>query len=165
MNRNFSLLAAPITINISLMYQRSSVHSFLQILRKVTVLLHLNFLHTTVQIIVIRFKVLILISPKVQWHIMTPSESTFLPRLCIDSLTEFWTSVMHFMIKMFPLIKESASVHHTIIYIGLKNLPQCYSQLRWRSILSSMRQWNVWKKTSRTKMESITWWSGYNSQI
>ena len=31
-------------------------------------------------------------------------------------------SVMHFRIQMPPLIKESVSIHHPIIYTGLKDL-------------------------------------------
>ena len=58
-------------------------------LRKVTVLMHGNLLHTTVQMGVLRLKVLILINHTVKWHMLTHSELTFLLHLCIYSLQEF----------------------------------------------------------------------------
>ena len=50
-----------------------SVQSLLQVLRKVPVLMHVNMLHATVHMGVLKFKVLILISPTVQWYILTSS--------------------------------------------------------------------------------------------
>ena len=68
------------------------------------------------------FKVLILISPAVQWHMMNPSESILILRLRIDSLTGFWMSIIHFIIKIFLLMKESMSVQHTIIETSLRDI-------------------------------------------
>ena len=101
------------------MEQKSSVYSLILVLRKVTVFMHGNLLHATVQMGVIIFKVLIFINHKVQYHMLTPSKSTLLSRLCIDSLTVIWMPVIHFRIKMFPFMKESVSVHHPIIWTGL----------------------------------------------
>ena len=53
---------------------------------------------------------------------LTSSESIFLSRLCIDSIPGFWMSVIIYRIKIFPLIKTPVSVHHTIIWTGLKNI-------------------------------------------
>ena len=43
-----------------------------------------NSLHTTVHMEFLIFKVYISIVATVQWHMLTPSEPTFLLRLCID---------------------------------------------------------------------------------
>ena len=56
----------------SLKENNSFVHSFLQVSSKATFLMHGNFLHATVQMRVLRFKILVLISPTIQWHILTP---------------------------------------------------------------------------------------------
>ena len=104
------------------MEQRSSVHSLLQVLSKVTVIMHGNILHTTVQIGVIISKELILISPKVLWYMMNPSESTLISRLCIDSLPGYWMSVMLYRIKMFSFMNKFVSIHHPIIWTGLKTI-------------------------------------------
>ena len=101
--------------NPSLMEQRSSVHLLLQLLIEATVLMHRKLLHATVKMGVLRLKIFILISYKFQWHMMTPSESTLTSRLCIDSLSEFWISVMNSRIKIYPFTKESVLVHHLII--------------------------------------------------
>ena len=106
----------------SLKEQNSYVHSFLLVLSKVTVLMRVSLFCTTVQIVVLRFKVLILISPTFQWHMLTPSESTLLSRPCIDSLLGFCLSVMHLIIQMFSLVEDSVSVHHPIIQTGLRYL-------------------------------------------
>ena len=90
----------------------------------VTVLMHVKLLHATVQMGVLRLKVLILISPTVQCHMLTHSESTLLLSLCMDSLPVSYMSVMHFRIKHFPFMKESVSVHHPIIYTDLKYITQ-----------------------------------------
>ena len=52
-------------------------------------MVHGNLLHANVQMGVLRFRVLILISPTAQWHMMDPSESTLLLRLCIELLPGF----------------------------------------------------------------------------
>ena len=51
-----------------------------------------------------------------------PPESTFLLRLCIFSLPEFWMTVIHPRIQMFTFMKESVSFHHPIIWTSLKNI-------------------------------------------
>ena len=53
------------------MKQRSSIHSLLQVLGKATVLMYVNLLHATVKMGVLIFKVLVLISPTVLWHMLT----------------------------------------------------------------------------------------------
>ena len=50
-------------------------------------------------------KVLIMISPIVPWHILTPSESTFLSRICIDSLPGFLRTVRLYIIQMYSFTK------------------------------------------------------------
>ena len=46
--------------------------------------------HATVKVGVLRFKVLILIIHTVLWHMPNHLESTFISRLCIDSLKVLW---------------------------------------------------------------------------
>ena len=75
--------------NPSMKEQKSSIHSLFLLLRKVTVLMEIKFLHAIVQMGVLRFKVFILINRTVQWHMLTPSESTWLSWQCIDSLPGF----------------------------------------------------------------------------
>ena len=70
--------------NTSLKEQKSSDHSLILLLRKVIVLMHVNFLHTTVQMGFLGLKVLVLINHTVQCHMLTHSESTLLFQLCID---------------------------------------------------------------------------------
>ena len=101
--------------NTSHKEQKSFIHSLFKVSGEETFLMHGNMLHGTIQMGVLRFKVLNLINPTVQWHILTPSESTLLSRIFIDSLTGFWISVVHSRIPMFPFMKESVSVHHPII--------------------------------------------------
>ena len=110
----------PYQSNPSMMVKRSYVHSLLKLLSKVNVLLHGKLLHPTVQLVVPRLKVLILIIPTVQWHMVYPSRSTFLSWIFIDSLPGFWMSVIHHRIQMFPFMVESVSVQHPIIWTGLK---------------------------------------------
>ena len=112
----------PYRYNIYLMGQSSSIHSIIQVLREVTALVDGNYLHFSVQMRVLRFKVFIFISPTVPWHMMTPSESIFLLWLYIDSLTGVWMSVMLSIIQMYIFMKESVSVHHPIIWTVLKNI-------------------------------------------
>ena len=102
--------------------QKSYIQSLLQVLSKVTVMINGHLLHATVQIVFLIFKVLILISPTFQWHMLTHSVSTLLSHIYIDSLTVFWMSIMHFRIQIFPFMKESMSVHHPIIQTGLRYL-------------------------------------------
>ena len=104
------------------MEQRSSVQSLLQVLRKTTVIMHGNMLLATVKMVVLRFKVLILISPTVPWHMLTPSESTLILRICIELLTEFWMPVMNYKMQIPPFMTEYVSVHHPIRWTGLKNI-------------------------------------------
>ena len=110
-----AFLWLPPQSNNSLKEQKYSFQSFFQVLRKVTVLINENLLQTTVQMGVLIFKVFLLISPTLQWHMLTPSESTLLSWICIDLLPIFWMSVMHFRIQMFPFTKESVSFHQNII--------------------------------------------------
>ena len=77
--------------------------------------MHANFFHAIVKMGVLRFKVFVFISTTVQWHILTPLESTLLSWICIDSLPGFWMSVMHSRIEILPFMKEYVSVHHPII--------------------------------------------------
>ena len=63
--------------------KKSSIKSLLQVLMKVTVMIYGKKFQSTVQMGVLIFKLLILISPIVQWHIMTTSESTLLSWLFI----------------------------------------------------------------------------------
>ena len=88
-NKNVSLLSAPIPIKFLPEETKSSVHSFLLVLRKVTVLMHGNLLHATVQMGVLILKVLVLINHSVQWHTLDHSESTLLLHIFIDLLPEF----------------------------------------------------------------------------
>ena len=50
-------------------------------------------------------KVIYLINPTGQCHMLTHSEPRLLSRLCIDSLTGFKMSVMRFIIQMLPFMK------------------------------------------------------------
>ena len=79
----------PYQSNTYLKEQNYSIHLYLLLLRKVAVIMHGIVFHTTLQIGVLRLKVLILINPTVQWHMMTHSESTLISRLSIESLPEF----------------------------------------------------------------------------
>ena len=79
----------PSQSNLSLKEQKSSVHSLLIVLSKVTVLINENVVHATVQMGVLKLKVLILINGISQCHILTHSESTLLSQLFIDSLPGF----------------------------------------------------------------------------
>ena len=117
-----ALFWIPYKSNTSLNEQKSFFHPFIQVLKKVTVIMHGNVLHATVKMGVLIFRVLILISPTVPRHILTPSESTLLSRLCIESLPGFWMSVMLSKIQMNPFMKEYVSVHHPIIWTCLKNI-------------------------------------------
>ena len=112
----------PYQSNSSLIAQSFYAHSLLKLLVKATVLVHGNLLHANVQIGVFVLKVLIFISPKIQCKVLTPSESTLLLRLRIDSLPGFWMSVIHSRIQMFRFMKQYVSVHHPIILTGLKNI-------------------------------------------
>ena len=55
----------------------------------VTVLMHGNLLHATMQMGVFRLKVFIFINRAVQWRMLTHSESTLLLLICIESLPGF----------------------------------------------------------------------------
>ena len=70
-NKNVSLIFLSYLKNNYLTEQRFSVHQLMKVLMYATILMHGNLLHTTLQMLVIKLKVLILISPKVPWHIMT----------------------------------------------------------------------------------------------
>ena len=59
-------------------------------------------LYSTVQIGFIRFKLLILIGPTLQWHILTTSESTLLSQIFIDLIPVFGISVIIFIIQIYP---------------------------------------------------------------
>ena len=88
-NKNVSLLYPPIPIKYLPEGTNPSIHSFIKVLIKLNVLMYGNVLHATAKMGVIRFKVLILISPTFQWHMITRSEATLLLRICINSLLEF----------------------------------------------------------------------------
>ena len=60
--------------NNSLREKNYSINSLLQVLSNVTVMMHGNLFNATVQMGVPRLKVLILIIPTVQWHILNNSE-------------------------------------------------------------------------------------------
>ena len=70
-NKNVILLSDPITIKSLPEGKNSSIHSLLLVLRKVTVLMHGKKLHTTVQMVVLRLKVLVFINHTAQWHMLT----------------------------------------------------------------------------------------------
>ena len=72
-NKNVSLLSDPIPIKSFPEGKKSSIHSLLLVLRKVTALMHGNFLHDTVQMGFLRLKVLVLINHTVQCHILNHS--------------------------------------------------------------------------------------------
>ena len=78
-NKNVRTIFAPVLIK-SLPDRTKVLRSLIlpQILNKADALIHVNLFHATVQMGVLTFKALILISPTVQWHILTPSEPTFL---------------------------------------------------------------------------------------
>ena len=59
--------------NPSLKEQKSSIPSLLQVLSNMTVLMHGNILQSTVQMGVLRFKVLVLINDTFQWYMLTHS--------------------------------------------------------------------------------------------
>ena len=61
--------------------KRVSVKSLLQLLRKVTVMMYGNLLHATLKMGVIRFRVMIVITPTFQRYMMNPSESTLLSQI------------------------------------------------------------------------------------
>ena len=63
----------PYQSNTFLMEKSSFVHSLLQVLSKATVIMHGNIFQATVQMGFLKFKLLIFISPTLQWHILTPS--------------------------------------------------------------------------------------------
>ena len=65
------------------MEQSFYVHSLLQVLSKATILMHVNLLNFTMQMVVLIFNVLVLIIPTVLWHIMTPSKSTLLANMSV----------------------------------------------------------------------------------
>ena len=84
-NRNFILFFhIPPQSNPSLKEQKSYINSLLLVIRKVTILMHGNFLHVTLKMGVLRLNVLNLINHTVQWNMQTHSESTLLLHLCID---------------------------------------------------------------------------------
>ena len=118
----FSFFCIPYQSNTSLKKQKSSVQSLLLVWRKMTVLMHGNLFHITVYMGALRLKVFILINHKVQWYMLTHSESTLLLQLCIDSLSGVQMSVINFIIKFFSFMKQSVSVHHCIIQTGLKDV-------------------------------------------
>ena len=62
----------PYQSNTSPMKQGYSIHSLIQVFRKVNVLMHGNVFLATVQMEVIIFKVFILISPTVRLHMLIP---------------------------------------------------------------------------------------------
>ena len=72
-NKIYSLLLDPIPIKSLSEGKKSSVHSFLLILSKVTVMMNRNFFHATVKMGAFILKVLVLINPTFQWHMMTIS--------------------------------------------------------------------------------------------
>ena len=111
--------------NTFLKEQSPYVHSFLEVLRKATVMMHGNALHTTLQMGVSRLKVLILIMPTVQWRITTPSESTLLSRICIDSLPGFWMPVMHSKILF---VQISQQITHIQAYIRTQKCTRRYTE-------------------------------------
>ena len=74
---------------------------------------HEMYLHVTVKMGVLRFKVFVLICHTVQWHIMNPSESTLLSQICIDSLPGFWMSVMLLRIKNVPIHERVCVIPQT----------------------------------------------------
>ena len=114
---------------------------------------------------VLRFELFILIIPTVPWHMLTPSESTFLLGLCIDLLPGFWVSVTISRIKITPFIKEFVSVHHHIMWTGLKNITQMLLSIEIMVHFYSTNEWNPGGKNIRTTMESAPWCSGYNNEI
>ena len=67
-----------------------------------------------------RSKALTLISTTVLWYMMTPSESTLLYRLSLESL-QGYCMVVNISIKK-TFMKEYFSVHHLIIWTVLKSL-------------------------------------------
>ena len=68
-----ALFWIPSQSNPSLKGKKSSVHSFLLILSKVTVMMNRNLFHATVKMGAFILKVLVLINPTFQWHMMTIS--------------------------------------------------------------------------------------------
>ena len=112
--------------------QKSYIQSLLQVLSKVTVLINGHLLHATVQKVFPIFKELILISPTVQWNMLTHSVSTLLSHIYIDSMTVFWISIMHFRIQIFPFMKGSTSINHPIIQTGLIYLTSMFLSIDMR---------------------------------
>ena len=145
--------------------QRSSVQSFIQVLSKSIVLMHINLLHATVQMGVLRFTVFVFIITTVTLHMLDPSLSTLLSPLWIDLLPGFCMSVIISRIKIHPFINDYMLVQHPIIYTGLKNIAQMFLSMYWRSILYSIHECNTENKTIQTKMESTSWCIGCNSII
>ena len=68
-----ALFRIPSQSNPSLKKQKSSDHALLLVLSKVTVLMHVNLLRTTVKMGFIILRVLILINHTVQWQMITHS--------------------------------------------------------------------------------------------
>ena len=89
-------------------------------------MMHEIFLHATVQMGVLRLKVLLLINHTFQWNMRTHSESTLLLHICIDSLQEFYMLVMNFKTQMFLFMREFVTVHLPIILTSLKDLIQMF---------------------------------------
>ena len=68
----------PPQTNNTLKEQKSSVHSLIPLLRKVTVIMYGNLLHINVKMGSLRLKVLIFINTTIQGHMLNHSESTLL---------------------------------------------------------------------------------------
>ena len=66
--QNVSLISYPTPIKSLPDGKKSSAHSLILLLMRVNVLMHVLFLRGTVQMGVLRLKVLIVIRPKVQWN-------------------------------------------------------------------------------------------------
>ena len=152
MNKVVRLLSDIIPIKSLPKGKKSSVHSFLKVLRNVTVLMHINLLHATVQRGVIVFKILVLISPTFQWHMLTPSESTFLLWLYIYSLPGFWISVMHSRIQISNSLNSLCQFTTLLSRLVWNILPQWSLQLRRITVLSLTHERNPGGKGIRTTM-------------
>ena len=122
--------------------------------------MHGNYFCATVQMGVLRLKVMVLISRTSWWHMLTPSESTLLSRPFIDSLTGFWISVMNYIIQMSSFRTEYASVHHHIICTGFKYITPMFLSINItvHFLLQCMNGIQLTKPAGENGIDSLIQW-------
>ena len=100
-----------------------------------------------------------------------PPESTFLLRLCIFSLPEFWMTVIHPRIQMFTFMKESVSFHHPIIWTSLKNITPMFLSIEilvhfvFNALIEYREQKYPKNNGINYFMQWLKWWNIRKSQF